>query len=64
MNTLTEQDRKNLMVFIMTITTILILLVFTIIYCHTAQPFTDCGYYQPEISWYSGPIGINDCGCN
>jgi hypothetical protein len=63
MNTLTEQDRKNLMVFIMTITTILILLVFGIIYCHITQPFTDCGYYQPEISWYSGSIGINDCGC-
>jgi hypothetical protein len=63
---MTEQDQKNLKYFIYFILGLILFLFFLVLYVHILYPYYGCGYnyvrtcYQPELSWYSGPIG---CGC-
>lgn len=58
-----ESDLKKLKVFIYSLILIMGLLFFLWIFILWSYPYTSrCWKYQPEISWYSGPIGY-DCGC-
>ncbi len=65
---LTEQDQKNLKGFIYFILFLSIVMFAVVLFVHIWYPWA-CGApayynhcYQPELSWYSGPIG-NPCGC-
>lgn len=68
---LTEQDRRNIRGFVIFLLVFFGLLFSLFLYCLVIHPYwgTDCGwYYQPELSWYSGPIGNcrpvpPPCGC-
>jgi hypothetical protein len=64
---MTESDQKNLKGFIYFLITCVLLMFFVVVYVHVISPYGGingpCNRgYQPELSWYSGPIG-NPCGC-
>jgi hypothetical protein len=58
-----ESDLKNIRIFVYSLLVLLllsfILWFYTLLGLHYQSK---CWRYQPEISWYSGPIGY-DCGC-
>jgi len=60
----TEHDKRNINRFINFILVFTFLAFFAILWVHLYYPYTyynGCFQFQPELSWYSGPI--NNCGC-